>query len=351
MTMDLKTIILYLCVCTVCCYPSRPLNDRPNELAWQAWLLVDSQNNNHGETDRRITPKSVFIAPNLGDNGSLPDCAEGYRSDPMGRCIKFVKVDQAAHLDFLLQRLNEMYATNPSEEVDDEVKPTTGPLQVNIPLGGGFPLGDQDPEPEIIIVAPTNGNFESDEEDEDKTEVKRRHQNKEKEMTTTVTRTTVEDETTIPSTEATTIPSTMPTTQKLEAPRSTVAPAAIPASADDLQALFFRVPMNKTNHVQNNRTSDDTQQSDTPIESSKTTSDVKTVTELLPMDTDTERTESTDTDSTYNSTPVDGDMEPQADKVKGKPDLETTFSVEDATDAFRLGFVRFPNDRDTTTPE
>ena len=118
----------------------------PSELAWQAWLLVDAQpsGSNPGLDSasilRRITPKSVFIAP------SLQACADGYKADNMGRCQKIVNIDHEAHLNFLVQRLNQLYGKGPSQaastSTDKKQSPTvTGPLQLNIPL---LPEGNKD---------------------------------------------------------------------------------------------------------------------------------------------------------------------------------------------------------------
>ncbi|KAJ8968083.1 hypothetical protein NQ314_002473, partial [Rhamnusium bicolor] len=136
------------------CYPTRPLNERSPELTWQAWLLVDDQNQNQnkqqtnsdGVLRRRITPKSVFIAPTFSPE-SLPPCAEGYSSDQMGRCIKIIKLDQDAHYAFL-------------DEVEEEL-PMPGPYQVNIPLG--IDNNDEnDEETDIaIVVSPTKTLFEN----------------------------------------------------------------------------------------------------------------------------------------------------------------------------------------------
>ncbi|KAK0094326.1 hypothetical protein PV326_011251 [Microctonus aethiopoides] len=126
----------------------------PSELAWQAWLLFD----NEGESDtknpsdsanvmRRITPKSIFIAP------PLITCPDGYEPDYMDRCTKTIQIDEDAHLNFILERLNAMYAhlgkpeSTPSPEPSPLSPPpssssssssssseTTGPIQFNIPL-------------------------------------------------------------------------------------------------------------------------------------------------------------------------------------------------------------------------
>ncbi|KOC62342.1 hypothetical protein WH47_05325 [Habropoda laboriosa] len=112
----------------------------PSDLAWQAWLLLDSQTGAHSSLDsasflRRITPKSVFIAPALP---ALPPCADGYRADAMGRCVKSVNIDHEAHLGFLLQRLNNRYgnrgSSSDSSSSSSNQKKSSGPLQLNIPL-------------------------------------------------------------------------------------------------------------------------------------------------------------------------------------------------------------------------
>lgn len=158
---------------SVFCFPSRPLNERSTELAWQAWLLVDDQNQNkHYDpetfTRRRITPKSVFIAPTFTPE-SLPACAEDYRPDSMGRCIKIIKLDEEAHSKFLLERLNAQFGNYDDEIEDDsqEDMPTAGPFQLNIPLDGGasdeqFRDRPGDNLDIAIVVAPTNGNFALD---------------------------------------------------------------------------------------------------------------------------------------------------------------------------------------------
>lgn len=119
-----------------------------SDFAWQAWLLMDAQNGfQHGVDSatlmRRITPKSVFIAP------ALPACAEGYRADTMGRCVKSVNIDENAHMSFLLERLNAMYGN--SQDADgnkNDQRKSTGPLQLNIPL---IP---SDPKPSSTKVEP-----------------------------------------------------------------------------------------------------------------------------------------------------------------------------------------------------
>jgi len=117
------------CVC-------RPMSavGRHQELGWQAWLLVDPDlprpNKEEGKK-RRITPKSVFIAPAFSGTAHLPDCAEGYRPDSLGRCVKLVQLNHAAQLEFLLQRLNAMYAV-PVTRVVMKTFPRQIPVQQDL---------------------------------------------------------------------------------------------------------------------------------------------------------------------------------------------------------------------------
>ena len=144
---------LVLTVLSLLCHDScvgGPINTvgTPQELGWQAWLLVDTETprpNNEEGKKRRITPKSVFIAPSFAGTSHLPDCAEGYRPDSMGRCVKLVQLNHAAQLDFLLQRLNAMYAApvvrHDYGDLSTSDSTSTGPLQVSLPI-------DTPPEPE-----------------------------------------------------------------------------------------------------------------------------------------------------------------------------------------------------------
>ncbi|XP_012138620.1 uncharacterized protein LOC105662227 [Megachile rotundata] len=109
----------------------------PSDIAWQAWLLLDSQNGAHSSLDsatflRRITPKSVFIAPELP---LLPPCAEGYRADAMGRCVKSVNINPQAHLSFLLERLNDRYGNrgSSSQSSFSNPKKSSERFQLDIP--------------------------------------------------------------------------------------------------------------------------------------------------------------------------------------------------------------------------
>lgn len=168
-------VLLLLATSSINTLPVRPLNERSTEVTWQAWLLVDDQNQNNNTQDdgtgvqrRRITPKSIFIIPNR--HGSLPPCADGYMADVMGRCnmVKKITIDVDENdkfvLDFLYKKFGEQTDYNSMEE-SDEVKPTSGPVQFKFSLDeeGGGQKGDV----EKVVV-----DVEQEEEDFGETEVK-----------------------------------------------------------------------------------------------------------------------------------------------------------------------------------
>ncbi|XP_032689063.1 uncharacterized protein LOC116852629 [Odontomachus brunneus] len=120
-----------------------------SDFSWQAWFMVDTQAGAQPGMDsatllRRITPKSIFIAP------VLPACPDGYQEDAMERCVKSVNLDENAHFSFLLQRLNTLYA---NQKASPQSKQPTGPLQLNIPL---MPSSNSESKPETIETLSQN---------------------------------------------------------------------------------------------------------------------------------------------------------------------------------------------------
>nr|CAD7444765.1 unnamed protein product [Timema bartmani] len=141
--------LLLLCWGRACALATLTSPDRgAQELAWEAWLLLDAAAS--PSPARRITPKSVFVAPPLRTGAG--HCAEGHRPDGSGRCVKVLRVDQAAQLDFLLSRLNAMYADN---EPQKQTSSSSGPLQVSIPIAEtqGPPMDDSAAEGGSVEVA------------------------------------------------------------------------------------------------------------------------------------------------------------------------------------------------------
>jgi hypothetical protein len=128
--------------------------DTTQELGWQSRLFVDSDTptpHNEEVKKRQISRRSVFIAPAFSRTSHLPDCAEGYRPDSMGGCVKLVQLNHAAQLEFLLQRLNPMYAAPVThrgyegyeEDPSTSDSSSTEPLQMSIAV-------DIPPEPEEV---------------------------------------------------------------------------------------------------------------------------------------------------------------------------------------------------------
>ncbi|CAG9774006.1 unnamed protein product [Ceutorhynchus assimilis] len=155
--MLLNYLLLFLSVCS---YPT--LNEKNQEISWEAWLLVDDQNtNNRQQTSqiapkRRITPKSVFVAPMFSPE-NLPPCAEGYSSDPMGRCVKIIKIDEDRHFDFLVSKLNERFGNLDYEEAFEATDEE--PTRLDIPIDGDDYYDYSNDTPQFdnmaIIVTPT----------------------------------------------------------------------------------------------------------------------------------------------------------------------------------------------------
>ncbi|XP_071449390.1 uncharacterized protein [Hetaerina americana] len=140
--------------------------DEESRILWRGWLLVDE-----APTRRKahITPKSVFIAPMIRGEGNrgIPACAEGYRSDAMGRCHKVVRVNQAAHLDFLLQRLNALYrepSPSSAPAVPQSDAGEKGPLLVTIPLATNPPQNEESEEEgdEVDLVVVVEASMQKD---------------------------------------------------------------------------------------------------------------------------------------------------------------------------------------------
>lgn len=84
--------------------------------------------------------------------------------------MQVIKLDEDAHLEFILHKLNEKFGSfevDYSDEESSDDSPTPGPFQVNIPLGDNK---DVDNSPDVaIVVAPTNTNFMAGDQSGDKT--------------------------------------------------------------------------------------------------------------------------------------------------------------------------------------
>lgn len=140
--------LLYCCSCllapltTGLPITSKPLDNNPDHLTWEAaWLSGDSRPGIGGKA-KKITPKSIFIAPQLnGFNGSL--CPPDMKIDYNGKCIQVQSNINPA--DIVLTKLQSLLevggAPNAggSEDYDYEYD-TSGPFQVNLPLSIDLPV-------------------------------------------------------------------------------------------------------------------------------------------------------------------------------------------------------------------
>lgn len=91
----------------------------PGELAWQAWLLMDSPAANGGGSGgsasawesmdaRRITPKSIFFT--TSGSGSSSKCSGDTLPDSKGDCLTRVSVSEDVKMSIMLQRLHAIHA-------------------------------------------------------------------------------------------------------------------------------------------------------------------------------------------------------------------------------------------------
>lgn len=116
--------------------PNEDFDDRT-----KAWLLMVESGKVDEEQLRKITPKSVFIAPLLSSRSGK--CKEGYRHDHLGNCVKVIQIDPNAQLQALLAKLNAMYAEKKVEEEEEERLPEIS----NEPLHFSLPISEVDTTP------------------------------------------------------------------------------------------------------------------------------------------------------------------------------------------------------------
>ncbi|XP_055598755.1 mucin-2-like isoform X2 [Uranotaenia lowii] len=119
---------------------SKPLDNSPDHLTWEAsWLSGDSRLAGSGGKAKKITPKSIFIAPQLnGYNGSL--CPPDSKIDYTGKCIQVVNINTADILVTKLQSILGNGGALPGGDADyDYDYDPSGPFQVNLPLSIDLP--------------------------------------------------------------------------------------------------------------------------------------------------------------------------------------------------------------------
>ncbi|XP_058466364.1 uncharacterized protein LOC131439412 [Malaya genurostris] len=149
-----KLTMSSLTLTLLCCYScmlavasglpitSKPLDNSPDHLTWQAaWLSGDSRPSGMGGKAKKI-PKSIFIAPQLnGYNGSL--CPPDTKIDYNGKCIHVVNINTADILVTKLQSILGNGGGTPNAGGEDDYDyddDTSGPFQVNLPLSIDLPF-------------------------------------------------------------------------------------------------------------------------------------------------------------------------------------------------------------------
>ncbi|GJQ72353.1 hypothetical protein Trydic_g3440 [Trypoxylus dichotomus] len=100
------------------------IHERSTELTWQAWLLVDDQNQNKqnnegGNMKKKVIAKSVFVVPPFNPE-KMPNCGEGFTSDNTGRCLEVFQVDPNNQLQFLLSKLQSHLESKPTTSTGPE---------------------------------------------------------------------------------------------------------------------------------------------------------------------------------------------------------------------------------------
>ena len=160
-------ICSYICVLSISnALPitSQPLENNADHLAWDAWLMGDSDSQSgvgtqngdanrsgspYGGKSKKITPKSIFITPNF-NNLSSSHCPMGYKVDDRGQCIRIVNINQDEILVTRLQSLLSQTTDNTEngikedyyDDYTDDIEESTGPIHFNLPL-----TFDNDPAP------------------------------------------------------------------------------------------------------------------------------------------------------------------------------------------------------------
>lgn len=164
LSLIVHTLFSYLSLITTLPITSKPLENNPEHLTWEAWLMIDSKNPH--EKTRKITPKSIFITPNLTNTTASVTCPDGYKVDQNNQCIQIVNIDPD---DELLNHLESLLGPSEGHEGDvsydysdyDSTAVHAGPFQLNIPLNIGFNSGDSNQDDNL------KGDFDYDYRDGD----------------------------------------------------------------------------------------------------------------------------------------------------------------------------------------
>lgn len=127
---------------------SKPLENNPDHLVWEALLTIDSPRSDSDKT--RKIPKSIFITPNLNESNCPPD----HKLGPDGRCYKTLKIDPLVILKTQIESLlkkNRTATTEYDEDYDySEYGESTESMNSNgqytVPLSLGFASDNRIPQ-------------------------------------------------------------------------------------------------------------------------------------------------------------------------------------------------------------
>ena len=163
----LFTCLLLISSSTALPVESKPLNNNPD--SWNLYFMPHDSLNPSAEAligndphikKSKITPKSIFIAPNKNFEHTV--CPNGYRIDDYGKCIKTVTVNQE---DIFISRLAELFGEDDSMSKatisdsdyydmfeDEKNSENAGPLQISIPLLVDVEIKDGKKKMELEVI-------------------------------------------------------------------------------------------------------------------------------------------------------------------------------------------------------
>lgn len=147
---------------------SKPLENNPDHLVWEALLTIDTRNIDPDKT--RKVPKSIFITPNL--NESKISCPNGHKLGPDGKCYKTLNIDP---LDILKTQIASLFNRNrttveydeydysdyseSTESMSGDAAGTIG--QYDVPLSLGF-ADEQQPSSSRFPTSVLGINYDDD---------------------------------------------------------------------------------------------------------------------------------------------------------------------------------------------
>jgi hypothetical protein len=91
----ITTLLLFLTGFEALPVTSKALENNSDQLIWQTAWYSDARASPFTGDSKKISPKSIFITPNLDQNAA--SCPHGFKIDDNGKCIKVVSINQGKH--------------------------------------------------------------------------------------------------------------------------------------------------------------------------------------------------------------------------------------------------------------